>query len=132
MGNCGSHFLGFTLAAIALGISYAPLERKIALAAPVLILGFPIFDTLFLILMRLSRNRLPFKKSNDHLALRFLTLGYSKKRALLSMLAWGLLFSCCGVLVSQSSNFWSILVIVITLAVSFVVTKRMSRISIDG
>ncbi|GAH05852.1 unnamed protein product, partial [marine sediment metagenome] len=48
MGNSGSHFLGFTLAAIALGISYAPLERKIALLSPLLILGFPIFDTAFL------------------------------------------------------------------------------------
>ena len=132
MGNCGSHFLGFTLAAIALGISYAPLERKIALAAPLLILGFPIFDTLFLILMRLSRNRVPFKKSNDHLALRFLTLGYSKKRALLIMLAWSLLFSCCGVLISQLSNFWGIVIIIIALVISLAITRRMSRISVDG
>jgi len=95
MGNSGSHFLGFVLAAIALAISYAPLERKVALLTPLLILGFPIYDTVFLILMRLMKKNLPFKKSNDHLALRFLALGYSRKKALLTMLTLGLFFSFC-------------------------------------
>jgi len=57
MGNSGSHFLGFTLAAMALLISYAPLERKIALLSPLFILGLPIFDTFFLILIRMGNRR---------------------------------------------------------------------------
>jgi len=92
MGNSGSHFLGFFIAAVALTISYASLENKIALLSPLLILGFPIFDTVFLILMRLFKRRLPFKKSNDHLALRFLALGYSKRKVLLIMMSLGLFF----------------------------------------
>lgn len=132
MGNCGSHFLGFTLAAIALGISYAPLERKVALFSPLLILGFPLLDTGFLILMRLIKRKLPFKKSNDHLALRFLSSGYSKKKTLLIMLALALFFCFCGVLISQLSNSYGILIIVIALGVSLVITKRMSRISVNG
>jgi UDP-GlcNAc:undecaprenyl-phosphate GlcNAc-1-phosphate transferase len=131
MGNCGSHLLGFVLAAIALSISYAPLERKIALLSPLLILGFPIFDTAFLILMRLSKKKLPFKKSNDHLVLRFLALGYSKKKALLIMLAWGLFFCFSGVLLSQASTTLGIIIIAITLIVSLAINKKMGRISID-
>lgn len=130
MGNCGSHFLGFTLGAIALAISYAPLERKMALISPLLILGFPLFDTAFLILIRLSKKKLPFKKSNDHLALRFLALGYSKKNTLWIMLALGLFFSFCGILVSQVNNTLGILIIAITLSVSLVITQRMARVAI--
>jgi UDP-GlcNAc:undecaprenyl-phosphate GlcNAc-1-phosphate transferase len=131
MGNCGSHFLGFVLAAIALVISYASLERKIAILSPLLILGLPIFDTGFLIWARIIKKRLPFKKSNDHLALRLLALGYSKKKALAIMLALGLFFSFCGVLISQVSNSLGILIIVIVLTTTLVITQGMGRISMD-
>lgn len=131
MGNCGSHFLGFTLASIALAISYAPLERKIALFSPLLILGLPIFDTGFLILMRLIKKKLPFKKSGDHMVLRLMAIGYSKKKALLIMLSLGLFFSFCGVLISQVSNSLGIVIIVIVLTTTLVITQRMGRISMD-
>jgi UDP-N-acetylmuramyl pentapeptide phosphotransferase/UDP-N-acetylglucosamine-1-phosphate transferase len=132
MGNSGSHFLGFSLAAIALGISYAPMERKIALFSPLLILGFAIFDTAFLILMRVRKARSIFKKSNDHLALRFLCLGYSKNRALLFMLSLALFFSLSGVALSQVSNSLGIIIIVLVVMVGLALTKKMGRVSIDG
>ena len=132
MGNCGSHLLGFTLASIALAISYAPLERKIALFSPLLILGLPIFDTGFLILMRLIKKKLPFKKSGDHIVLRLLALGYSKKKALVIMLALGLFFCFSGVLLSQVSTTLGIVIIAIVLCVSLAITQKMGRISIDG
>lgn len=127
MGNSGSHFLGFALAAIALLISYAPLERKIALLSPVLIFGLPIFDTVFLVLVRIMKKSLPFKKSNDHLALRFLALGYSKKKALLTMLALCLFFSVSGVLLSQASNLFGIAIIGFLFLVSLALTVKMGK-----
>ena len=132
MGNSGSHFLGFILAAIALGISYAPLERKIALLSPLLILGFPIFDTAFLILMRLRKARSIFKKSDDHLALRLLRLGYCKNKALLFTLILALFFSLSGVCLSQVPNITGIIIIVLVVVIILLVTRKMGRISIDG
>lgn len=132
MGNSGSHFLGFILAAIALAISYAPLERKIALLSPILILGLPIFDTAFLILARIMKKSLPFKKSKDHLALRFLALGYSRKKVLLTMLALCLFFSLCGILVSQVSNLVGIIIIVFVVLLSLTLTKKMTKVTVNG
>jgi UDP-GlcNAc:undecaprenyl-phosphate GlcNAc-1-phosphate transferase len=132
MGNAGSHFLGFILAADALAISYAPLERKIALFSPLLILGLPIFDTAFLILVRVIKKKLPFRKSNDHLALRFLALGYSKRRILWTLLALGIFFSLCGIFVSQASNLFGIVIIVFAFLVSLVITRRMGRVVVNG
>jgi UDP-GlcNAc:undecaprenyl-phosphate GlcNAc-1-phosphate transferase len=130
MGNSGSHFLGFSLAAVALIIRYASLETKIALVSPLLILGFPIFDTAFLILIRLRKKRLPFKKSNDHLALRLLSLGYSKRKVLLIMLSLGLFFSACGVVTSQVCNPLDIIIIGLVVLVTLVLAKRMSKIAV--
>jgi len=131
MGNSGSHFLGFALASIALIVSYAPAERKIALIAPLLILGFPIFDTAFLILMRLLRKKLPFKKSNDHLVLRFLALGYSKKKALFVMFLWNVFFALCGTALVFVSKPAGIVLIAASFLATLVLTKKMSTVKIN-
>jgi UDP-GlcNAc:undecaprenyl-phosphate GlcNAc-1-phosphate transferase len=132
MGNTGSHFLGFVLAAIALVISYAPLERKVALLTPLLILGFPIFDTIFLMWIRMKKKRSVFKKSNDHLALRFMALDYSKEKALLTMLALCLFFSLCGILVSLAPNLFGITVIMFAVFISFFLAHGMSKVTVNG
>lgn len=131
MGNSGSHFLGFIFAAVALAVSYATAERKLALASPVLILGFPIFDMLFLILMRLRQKRSIFRKSRDHLVLRFLNAGYSKNKALIFMLMLCLFFTVSGVLTSQSTNLWGGAVIVIALATGAMVARKMSGVKVE-
>jgi len=132
MGNTGSHFLGFVLAGIALIISYAPLERKVALISPLLILGLPIFDTVFLIFVRIGKKKLPFKKSNDHLAWRFLALGYSKKKTLFAMFGLGLFFSLCGVIVSQASNSLGLIIITVVVLVSLFLGKKISSVVVNG
>jgi len=132
LGNSGSHFLGFILAALALIIDYGSLERKAALITPVLILWFPIFDSIFLIFMRMTKGRLFFKKSDDHLALRFLKLGYSKNKALLAMLVLSSFFSLSGILVSKGSNLQSMIIVVFVFLVSIFVKKWMGKVVING
>jgi UDP-GlcNAc:undecaprenyl-phosphate GlcNAc-1-phosphate transferase len=131
MGNSGSHFLGFILAGVAMVISYAPvLDKKIALLSPLLILGLPIFDSGFLVLMRLSKRKLPFKKSNDHLPLRYLVKGYSRERTLFNMLGLCLFFCFCGILVSQVSNTKATGLLVLALVVSLLISWDMSKITV--
>lgn len=131
LGNAGSHFLGFLLAALALVISYAPLERKIALFSPLIILGFPIFDTAFVILMRLRNKNLPFKKSNDHPALRVLKNGYSKAQTLILMIILCVFFVASGVALIVSSNFSGMIIIAIVILASLGLTVRIGKISAE-
>ncbi|OGX14099.1 MAG: hypothetical protein A2351_00555 [Omnitrophica bacterium RIFOXYB12_FULL_50_7] len=130
MGNSGSHFLGLVLAAIALTARYATLERTVALLAPMLLLGFPILDTLFLILMRIRKGRSAFNKSEDHMALRFLKKGYSKQRTLVLMMGWTLFFVIGGILLSQVSNLSAIITLVSMGLGSLILTRKMSRVQI--
>lgn len=132
LGNSGSHFLGFILAGVALKISYAPMNRKIALFTPLLILGFPIFDTLFLIFMRIKKGRSVFKKSKDHLVLRLLKLGHSKSRALVYILLLTLFFALSGVLVSQVSNFWGIVIITLAMLITIGLTRKAAKVVVDA
>jgi UDP-GlcNAc:undecaprenyl-phosphate GlcNAc-1-phosphate transferase len=130
MGNSGSHFLGLVLAAIGLTARYATLERPVALLAPALLLGFPILDTLFLILMRIKKRKSAFDKSEDHMALRFLKKGYSKQKTLVLMMGWTLFFVMGGVVLSKVPNLFAILTLVLMGLGSLILIKKMSRVQI--
>ena len=132
LGNAGSHFLGFILAAGAMVISYAPLQRKIALLSPILMLGFPIFDTLFLIIMRLKQGRVIFKKSNDHFVLRLLRVYVSKRKSLFVTLVMALFFVLCAVATSQATNLSGAGIIILAIFISIYAYLRMSRVRVDG
>jgi len=121
LGNTGSHFIGFILAAMAMVVHYAPIERKIALISPLLILGLPIFDTAFVIFIRLKQGRSPFMKSNDHIATRLLKMKLSKWRSLLLMSGWGLACALLGLALTSFSvitwPFFIALVFILSMAV---------------
>lgn len=128
LGNAGSHFLGFLLAAVALTISYAPLERKVALLSPILILGFPIFDTAFVVLMRLKKNKNPLKKSDDHLALRLLKNGYSANKTLFLMLSLCVLFALSGTMLSKVSNLCGLAILASIIMVCLGVSVKVGKL----
>lgn len=128
MGNAGSHFLGFLLGSVALLISYAPLERRFALLSPIFILGFPILDTTFLICMRLKKRISPFQKSNDHIALRLISRGFSPGKTLVVTGVWSFFFSLGGIVISQSSNILGLFVAVALIFFSTIVLIGLVKI----
>lgn len=82
MGDSGSLFLGFTLAALSV-VGLLKLLATAALLVPVLILGVPIFDTAFAIARR-AWNRVPiFSPDRGHLHHRLLGLGLSQRRTVI-------------------------------------------------
>ena len=69
MGDCGSLFLGLMLGATAMNNAYTQTNRLAAIA-PALILGVPLFDTLFVMYVRHRRGLPVMLGSPDHVALR--------------------------------------------------------------
>jgi UDP-GlcNAc:undecaprenyl-phosphate/decaprenyl-phosphate GlcNAc-1-phosphate transferase len=129
-GNTGSHFLGFLLASVAVVISYAPSERPVALLSPLLILGFPLFDTLYLVWIRAVQGRAPHRKSDDHLVLRFLRGGYPIRRALAWMASLAALFVAAGVFVAVVPPPAAYAAVAVAVCSSVIVAWRMSRVRI--
>jgi UDP-GlcNAc:undecaprenyl-phosphate GlcNAc-1-phosphate transferase len=124
MGNSGSYFLGFVFGVVSLLISYTMPGQIVALATPVIILGFLIFDTIFLVATRLWRRKKPFHKSDDHLCLRCLALGFSKRKILL--LLWGLclFYAASGVLINRADNRWGLGILVIVFIISAGIARK--------
>jgi UDP-GlcNAc:undecaprenyl-phosphate GlcNAc-1-phosphate transferase len=132
MGNSGSHFVGFVLAAISLILQYADMGNRVALLSPLVILGFPIFDTVFVMLMRMRRKKSIFKKSADHFALRLLKAGFSKRQALVYIGCVAFVYSLCGAVLHGFKNSSGSIVIFALIACSFLLTRSFGKASLDG
>ena len=87
LGDTGSMFIGLMLGSLAMIGSYSN-HNDFGFVAPVLILGVPVFDMVFVMYLRQRRGDSMFLGSKDHFALRCLKAGLSvKQTVLLSYLA---------------------------------------------
>ena len=118
MGNSGSHFLGFLFAAFSAYGDYATAFKPWSLILPLLILGFPIIDTFFLIVSRLKNGISPLRKSNDHIFLRLISSGLSHKRSLMIIYLISLLWALCGILILFGVNLYFFTLIIISIWVT--------------
>ena len=87
IGDTGSNFMGFSLAIISI-LGVAKTYTALVLIAPIIILGMPIFDTLFAIFRRLIKGKslkAVFKPDKGHLHHKLMAKGYTQKQAVLIM-----------------------------------------------
>ena len=84
LGDSGSMFLGFVLATSSI-IGVLKTTLVVALIVPVLILGVPIFDTLFAIGRRLKGGKHPFEADDKHIHHMLLRAGFNKREAVLAI-----------------------------------------------
>ena len=87
MGDSGALLLGFVLAAV----SVQGLLKTAAVAAllfPLLVLAVPILDTSFVVARRLKHNQPIYTADRGHLHHRFLNIGFSQRRAAVTMWLW--------------------------------------------
>jgi UDP-GlcNAc:undecaprenyl-phosphate GlcNAc-1-phosphate transferase len=85
MGDAGSLFLGFVLAAVGIKLRFPDGVEIVTWMVPVLILGLPLFDTALVIVSRLRRRLNPLTTpGKDHVSHRIVALGYTRREAVLT------------------------------------------------
>ncbi|TDP60537.1 glycosyltransferase family 4 protein [Aminicella lysinilytica] len=100
MGDSGSLFLGFMIAALSV---VGPLKKStlIAVVIPVLVLGVPIFDTFFAIVRRMVNKRPIMEADKGHLHHHLMASGYGQRRAVLMLYGISAIMGMAAVLVSR-------------------------------
>jgi UDP-GlcNAc:undecaprenyl-phosphate GlcNAc-1-phosphate transferase len=84
MGDAGSLFLGFTLAAVGIKLRFPEGIQIVTWMVPVLIMGLPLFDTTLVTISRIRRNLNPLTTpGKDHVSHRLVALGYTRREAVL-------------------------------------------------
>jgi UDP-GlcNAc:undecaprenyl-phosphate GlcNAc-1-phosphate transferase len=97
MGDSGAMFIGLMLAALSTIGEYAA-HQDLALLSPVLILGVPIFDTLFVMYVRYRRGLPMFLGSPDHMPLRLRRWGLGVTQVVILSYAASAVFGGLGIL----------------------------------
>ncbi len=84
MGDAGSLFLGFILAAVGIKLRFPDGVEIVTWMVPVLILGLPLFDTALVIVSRLRRGLNPLTTpGKDHVSHRLVAMGFTRREAVL-------------------------------------------------
>jgi UDP-GlcNAc:undecaprenyl-phosphate GlcNAc-1-phosphate transferase len=87
MGDSGALLLGFVLAAVSVQ-GLLKTAATVALFLPLLVLAVPILDTGFVVARRLKYRQPIYTADLEHLHHRFVRIGYSQRRAALTIWAW--------------------------------------------
>lgn len=85
LGDAGSMLIGFTLAALSVQGIYLAQSKltHLPVITPILILGVPLFDTLSVMTIRVSRGISIFTADKNHFSHRLVDLGMTQKQAVL-------------------------------------------------
>jgi len=81
MGDAGSQFLGFSAAALSLHLTQTNVPLSPLL--PLLLIGFPILDTIAVMFERISEGRSPFYPDKKHFHHKLIRLGFSHTESVL-------------------------------------------------
>lgn len=127
MGDAGSLFIGLMLGSLAMNGSYTS-RNVVASLAPVVILGVPVFDMLFVMYVRYRRGLPVMLGSPDHFALRLRKWRLSTRQTVL--MSWGVTFGL-GLLaigMMQSSAGWAASILACIVLSSIAVGILLRRI----
>jgi UDP-GlcNAc:undecaprenyl-phosphate/decaprenyl-phosphate GlcNAc-1-phosphate transferase len=114
MGDCGSMFIGFFLASMAL-LSVAGARSRsymIVVAVPVLTLFIPIFDTTLVTVVRKLAGRSAAQGGRDHASHRLVALGLTERRAVWMLYGFAALSGLLALIVNKIRFDLSLLAII--------------------
>ncbi|MGC9357979.1 MAG: glycosyltransferase family 4 protein, partial [Anaerolineae bacterium] len=104
MGDSGSLFLGFTLAAIGIKLRFPENVPFVTWMIPVLVLGIPVFDTTLVFISRLRRGLNPMTTPGvDHSSHRLTYVGLSRREAVFILYIVGFILGLVALFVTQAS-----------------------------
>ncbi len=109
MGDSGSFFLGFTLAALGVMGEWSR-NPIVSTSIPLLILGVPIFDFVYILVARIIRGDTRTVRqvidhcATDHLSHRLVWMGFSQHQAVLFIYLLCLVMGISGVLLRNSTS----------------------------
>jgi UDP-GlcNAc:undecaprenyl-phosphate GlcNAc-1-phosphate transferase len=109
LGDCGSLFLGFTVASASILCSMKS-SALVSLALPLLALGIPIFDTLFSILRRFLERRSIFAPDRGHFHHRLIDMGLKQRHVVILIYAMTSVVTGLGMLMMLTHNVSSLIV----------------------
>jgi UDP-GlcNAc:undecaprenyl-phosphate/decaprenyl-phosphate GlcNAc-1-phosphate transferase len=104
MGDSGSLFLGFMLAATGIKLRFPEGVTFVTWMVPVLVMGLPIFDTALVIVSRLRRGLNPLTTpGQDHTSHRLVAAGLTPREAVLTLYVVSFILGLLAIFVTEAT-----------------------------
>lgn len=117
LGDCGSTFIGFMLAALALaGSQKAP--TMIAVAIPVVSFGFPLLDVALALTRRFLGGKPLFAGDRDHIHHKLLNRGWSQRAAVLVLYGVTAIFALLSLVILHDAALIALVLTIIGLGIA--------------
>jgi UDP-GlcNAc:undecaprenyl-phosphate GlcNAc-1-phosphate transferase len=86
MGDAGSFFVGFTIAALTVVFTFTEQTKSVyAILTPLLILALPVFDMAYVLFLRLRSGNVLYVGDHSHVSHRLVDLGMTPKTSVLTI-----------------------------------------------
>lgn len=131
MGDTGSMFLGFILAATAMQTNQKA-STTVAVLIPCIALGLPIMDTLLAIGRRALRGRPLFQADREHIHHKLLARGLSHRQAVLVLYGFCLLLGAAALILTYANSGQSALLLVVLAVVALVFLRSLGYVQFDA
>jgi UDP-GlcNAc:undecaprenyl-phosphate GlcNAc-1-phosphate transferase len=128
MGDSGSNFLGFALAALSV-LSVAKGTVVLALVVPVVALAIPIVDTAWAIVRRRRRGKSIATPDTEHLHHRLLDFGLSPRETVLVFYFGTAIFAAVGLAIYGHKKVLLGAILLLALGIVVILVRRFQRIS---
>ncbi|MBE6908451.1 MAG: undecaprenyl/decaprenyl-phosphate alpha-N-acetylglucosaminyl 1-phosphate transferase [Ruminococcaceae bacterium] len=122
MGDTGSTFLGYILATISIQGLFK-YYAIISFAVPFLILGLPMFDTLFAIVRRLAHGQNPMSPDRGHIHHRLIDMGLNQKQAVAALYVVSSILGLSAVVLATSGAMRAMLFLAAVAVVAFLASR---------
>jgi len=133
MGDAGTLFLGFILAAVGIKLRFPEGIQIVTWMVPVLILGLPLFDTALVIVSRLRRGLNPLTTpGKDHLSHRLVALGCTQREAVLICYLVCAGLGVVALFITQATSLEGYVVGGITALIALVALWRLEQVDFAG
>lgn len=101
LGDAGSLYLGFLLAAISIRIDLDNDSAPIRALVLILILAIPVIDTTQVVVSRIAKGKSPFQGGRDHISHLLLNRGLSQRSVLFVLTTSAILFATVAIFLAE-------------------------------
>ncbi len=130
MGDTGSMFLGFVLAATAMQTNQKA-STAVAIVIPTIALGLPIMDTLLAIGRRAFRGRPLFQPDKEHIHHKLMARGLSHRQAVLVLYGLCVLLGSVALVLTYASSGQAALLLLVLAAVAVAFLRSLGYVRLD-
>ena len=130
MGDSGSMFLGFMLAATGVKLRLPTAGTLSGFIVPVLVLGLPILDTTLVTLQRYFNNRPVYQGGKDHCSHRLVALGLSHRQAVVLLYIVAATYGSCALFIDPTNVDMAAPILAAAIVFSLFLFVRLSTVPV--